>query len=431
MTAARYDVDCVSLTSYLDSYIYDWLLGNPRSNIYALHKAQIPHASNLGCYIDISSLLPALNACRTLKSPHELSLIRHAINLSSFAHRSILHHVSSLNSEAEIHGRFIDICIAHGAKCQAYAPIVASGKNAAVLHYTKNDELLKGKGSVCMDAGCEWDCYASDITRTFPISTHGWPSKETAEIYALVEEMQERCIKQLRPGVAFMDLYVLAYHIAIEGLLRLGFFREGTDIDIIMESGFSRAFFPHGLGHHLGLEVHDVSAKPITDLLTEREQNSVEYVKDDEHIHFNSKNYPALCQAIEGADSRSPTFLHTSVLEENMVLTIEPGICASLPPVPPSNRLLPSKIDFSPPTLSDLYLPNPAFSAIINKSILDRYMHVGGVRIEDDILITTDGFENLTTAPKGEKMLEVIREGAKCQHGLDCEFRASSSLRAA
>lgn len=97
-----------------------------------------------------------------------------------------------------------------------------------------------------MDAGCEWECYLSDITRTFPISEHGWGSKETAEIYALVEEMQERCIRTLKPGITYNDLYILAHQIAIDGLLRSGIFKVGTDTDVVVNMGYGRAFFPHG-----------------------------------------------------------------------------------------------------------------------------------------------------------------------------------------
>ena len=222
---------------------------------------------------------------------------------------------------------------------------MASGTNAAVLHYTRNDDLLKGKGLVCMDAGCEWECYASDVTRTFPTGEKGWATKETAEIYAIVEEMQERCIAQLKPGIAYMDLYVLAHRIATEGLLRLGIFKEGTDVDLIMENGFSRAFFPHGLGHHLGLEVHDVSGQPITGLRLEERKNPVSHIHNDNYIHSNAKDYPALCQATGDSDFWKQTLLYTSLLQEDMVLTVEPGICPSLRP----RSLFPSPSPSLPP----------------------------------------------------------------------------------
>ncbi len=253
-----------------------------------------------GPNVDIKSLHDALDACRVIKSAHEISLLRHAVKLSSFAHRTILHNLTFLKSEAEIHALFTDICISHGARHQAYPPVVASGRNAAILHYIKNDEILKGKGLVYMDAGCEWECYSSDITRTFPVGAHGWASKETAEIYALVEEMQERSIEQLKPGIAYMDLYTLAHRIAIEGLLRLGIFKAGADIDNVMKKGYSRAFFPHGLGHHIGLEVHDVSRQPTSDVRPKRGEQPVWHVHEGRRTKMCSGDFPVFSRKFVG-----------------------------------------------------------------------------------------------------------------------------------
>ena len=297
-----------------------------------MHDRQIPHVFPRAYdshRVNTYSLKIAMDASRGIKSPHDISLIRHAIKLSSFAHRSILHKITSLKSEAEIHALFTDICISHGARRQAYTPIIASGTSAAILHYTKNDQTLKGKGLVCMDAGCEWDCYSSDVTRTFPVSEDGWVSKETADIYAIVEEMQERCIEQLKPGIAYVDLYVLAHRIAVEGLLRLGIFKSGSDIDDVIRKGFSKAFFPHGLGHHIGLEVHDVSKQQLLTLEQETRKQDVSYVYDGERVKICSKDYPTLSswsgdEIFFNADS-----LGRSLLEENMVITVEPGICES------------------------------------------------------------------------------------------------------
>ncbi len=81
--------------------------------------------------------------------------------------------------------------------------------------------------------------------------------------------------------------------------------------------------------------------------------------------------------------------------------------------------------DFSAPTSDNLFLPNPTFASVIDKDVLHRYMHIEGARIEDDVLITAEGFENLRTAPKGAEMLNIIRGGVKCQHSMDYSFRAS------
>lgn len=110
---------------------------------------------------------------------------------------------------------------------------------------------------MCLDAGAEWQGYAADVTRTFPLSGH-WSSREAKQIYNLVQRMQTKCMGMLGPGARFVDAQCLAHLVAIEGLLELGILHNGSKKDIY-EAGTSVAFFPHGLGHHMGLEVHDVS----------------------------------------------------------------------------------------------------------------------------------------------------------------------------
>jgi Xaa-Pro dipeptidase len=173
----------------------------------------------------------------------------------------------------------LDVCVSHQAKQQAYDPIAASGPNAGTLHYDANNEDFGNRQLMCLDAGCEYELYASDITRTFPLS-HSWPSKEAANIYNLVERMQEACIKRLAPGVRYLDLHVLAHQIAIDGLLALGILHNGTKEEIY-KAGTSRAFFPHGLGHHIGLEVHDVGQ---ADLMSMRRGKQVHEQVRDNHI---------------------------------------------------------------------------------------------------------------------------------------------------
>lgn len=147
--------------------IEHWLLANDQKSVYVLRESQnmkglLP--DSLKPNYDTSSLLPALDVSRVIKDHDEIDLIRRAIKVSSQAHRTVMHHITSLISEAEVHGMFLDSCIAHGADWQAYPPIVASGTNASILHYTDNNESLKGRSLLCLDAGCEWKCYSSDIT---------------------------------------------------------------------------------------------------------------------------------------------------------------------------------------------------------------------------------------------------------------------------
>lgn len=174
-----------------------------------------------------------------------------------------------------------------------------------------------------MDAGCEWECYASDIIRTFPLSASGWPSKETEKICALVEEMQERRIEMLRPGVWYLDAFYVADRIAAEGLIRLDIFK--SDIDELLKSGTNKAVFPHGLGHHMGLDVHDDSAKPILSSHEERvsPRERQERLKDRDDFQWKY----------------APCTRDAALLEPGMVITVEPGIC-TLPPMKLQGMLL-------------------------------------------------------------------------------------------
>ena len=276
----------------------------------------------------------------------------------------------------------MDVCISQQAKQQAYDPIAASGPNAGTLHYDANNEDLAGRQLMCLDAGCEYELYASDITRTFPLSD-SWPSKEAENIYSLVQRMQETCIQRLEPGVRYLDLHILAHQIAIDGLLRLGILCNGTREEIY-KSGTSRAFFPHGLGHHIGLEVHDVGQ---AELMSVRRGKPV-YQQAPSLYPENFHN-----PVYDSQTCHAPTDPQSSHLEEGMVVTVEPGIY------------------FSVYALQHFYLPSPIHSKFINLEVLERYLPVGGVRIEDDILITANGYENLTTAPKGAAMLDIIRQG--------------------
>ena len=282
------------------------------------------------------------------------------------AHRAVLENICCFRSEAQVQGIFEDACISKGAK-QSYPVIAASGENAGTLHYAKNNEPLKGRQFICLDAGAEFQCYTSDVTRTFPISG-SWPSHEAENIYRIVQMMQEHCIDGLRPGVKMYDLHILAHKIAIAGLLALGILHNGTEAEIF-EAGTSKGFYPHGLGHHLGLETHDVQDVPIM-------RYSIE-----EHAGLL-----APCRADQPA------------LEEGMVITVEPGIY------------------FSRFELNRAYLSSPIHSRYINRTVLEDYWAVGGVRIEDDLLITADGYENLTQTPKGEAALEIIRKGSHSRH---------------
>ena len=110
------------------------------------------------------SLLLARNASRMIKDYEEIDLIRKATKMSPLAHRMVMHHITSIETEAEVNGLFMDVGIARGASWQAYPPIVVSETNASILHHTENNTPLHDKSLLCLDEGCEWEYHSSDIT---------------------------------------------------------------------------------------------------------------------------------------------------------------------------------------------------------------------------------------------------------------------------
>lgn len=365
----NYDVDRVLYQSSLQQEIGSWLDKRAQSSLlYTVHASELPKGLPTELPLDSSQLQQAMNAARGIKDEYEIRMIRKANEVSALAHREVLEGIQKMTNESQIEGLFLDTCISHGARNQSYQIIAGSGPNAAVLHYSRNNESLSGKPLVCLDAGAEWECYASDVTRTFPLKGE-WPSKYVADIYKLVERMQEECIKGIRRGTRFLNLHDLAHDIAIDGLLALGVLKGGSHSEI-RESGASKVFLPHGLGHHVGLEVHDVSESEIMAMHPGLDQS-----------HYGPVMNYGVC--------RSPCTVSAPLLEEGMVVTIEPGLY------------------FSPLALANAR--KQPLAKYIDFEVANKYVHIGGVRIEDDILVTANGYENLTTAPKGKEMLAIIR----------------------
>ncbi|KAL1842722.1 hypothetical protein VTJ49DRAFT_4360 [Mycothermus thermophilus] len=385
------------------------ILATPGSMIYVLNQDQVPNLDlpeEMKARIDSTCLKPAMDRARVIKTKHEIALIRRANAISSGAHKAVLNALAKCHTETDISAIYHSFCFAHGATRQAYPAIVASGTNASTLHYTNNDQPLNGRQLVVLDAGAEWNCYASDVTRTLPLTPKPGGgglafTREAAAIYAAVHRMQRECISLVRPGVAFYTLHVHACRVAVEELLRLGILCNGT-VDEILSHGTVTAFFPHGLGHHVGLEVHDVSGSQRL-LLGSSHASKPDAVPAMASLGFAAVSGArrATAQKREFLNPQQAAWLyHDAVefaqqggeggagkerqkLEKNMVVTIEPGIyfCREY-------------------ITSSSFLHHPIHSQYIGWAVLDRYWEVGGVRIEDDILVTEDGYENLTTAPK-------------------------------
>jgi Xaa-Pro dipeptidase len=292
----RYDVDEVYYSDELADYLADWQhYDRNKGSLYILHGHARSMREHPHWRVDFTSLLPAMNIARMIKDEHEIKLIRKANDISSNAHKIVLANILKFKNEAQVQGLFLDVCVSHQAKEQAYDPIAASGPNAGTLHYDTNNEDFGNRQLMCLDAGCEFELYASDITRTFPLSS-SWPSKEAADIYKLVERMQETCIKRLAPGVRYLDLHILAHQIAIDGLLALGILHNGTKEEIY-KAGTSKAFFPHGLGHHMGLEVHDVGQAELMSI--RRGKHVLDQVRDGSITSCSKLIYPSHLRCIQ------------------------------------------------------------------------------------------------------------------------------------
>ncbi|MBA1201547.1 Xaa-Pro aminopeptidase [Pseudomonas capeferrum] len=195
-----------------------------------------------------------LHDMRLYKSAAEVKVMREAAAISVRAHvRAMQASRAGLREyslEAELDYEFRK----GGAKMPAYGSIVAAGRNACILHYQQNDALLKDGDLVLIDAGCEIDCYASDITRTFPVS--GRFSPEQKAIYELVLKAQEAAFEQIAPGKHWNHAHEATVRVITEGLVELGLLKG--EVQTLIDNEAHRAFYMHRAGHWLGMDVHDV-----------------------------------------------------------------------------------------------------------------------------------------------------------------------------
>ncbi|EON66061.1 X-Pro dipeptidase [Coniosporium apollinis CBS 100218] len=344
----KYDVDAVLPSTEVNGYLAS--SETSKSTVFAIPGQVSDHITFLPFgETKFDSLKPAIEECRVRKTPYEIALIRAANTVSTAAHTAVMRAVSHATNERELEAIFLKTCIERGCRNQAYSSIVASGTSAATLHYVRNDQPLSGKLNLLLDAGAELECYASDITRTFPIN--GRFTQESREIYDIVLEMQRSCIEMLRAGVVWDDVHAHAHEIAIDGLIRLGILKGQREE--IFEARTSVAFFPHGLGHYLGMDTHDTGG----------------------HANYQDKN---------------PMFRYLRVRGEvpaGAVITVEPGIYFCRFIVEP-------------------YLEDEKHAKYIDREVLERYWEVG-----DNVLITEEGYENLTDTPKQVDEMERLIMG--------------------
>ncbi len=202
---------------------------------------------------EIRDVRKLLDEMRLIKDASELDIMRRAAAISARAHRRAMRATRPGRFEYEIEAELLHEFRAGGAQAPAYSPIVAGGANACVLHYVSNDARLDADELLLIDAGCELDGYASDITRTFPVGGRFVGAKR--EIYELVLAAQAAAIASTRAGNSWQDPHDAAVRVLVQGFVDLGLC--SGSVDGVIESGDYRRFYMHRTGHWLGMDVHD------------------------------------------------------------------------------------------------------------------------------------------------------------------------------
>ncbi len=307
-------------------------------------------------------LTAAVAALRLCKEPCEIAQIELALAASSDMYEAALGAMVPGAREQDVVAAMTGAALFHGC-AQSFTPIVTI--HGEVLHNHAYHNTLPEEGLLLVDSGAETaEGYASDITRTFPVS--GRFSTRQREIYEVVLRGQLDAIAACKPGVGFADVHGVACHSMASGLVQLGLMRG--DVDEIVSSGAHAMFFPHGLGHLLGLDVHDM--EDFGDVA-----------------------------GYEPGTSRSTQFglnflRMNRTLRPGMVFTVEPGI-------------------YFIPELIRQWRERREHSAHINYDRVGEYVGFGGIRIEDDILVTDTGCRVLGEHPIPKTVEEVVAACAR------------------
>lgn len=297
----------------------------------ALDKLRRGSRQNLAAPATLTDWRPTVHELRLFKSEEEIAVMRRAGEITALAHTRAMQACRPGMFEYQLEGEIHHEFTRHGARYPSYTTIVGGGENGCILHYTENESELRDGDLVLIDAGCEYQSYAGDITRTFPVNGKFSPAQR--EIYDIVLESLETSLKLYPPGTSMQEVTAEVVRIMVKGLVKLGILKG--EVDHLIANNAHRAFFMHGLSHWLGLDVHDVG--------------------------------------FYGPDK-------SRVLEPGMVITVEPG----------------------------LYIAPDA-------DVPAQYRGIG-IRIEDDIVITNDGNENLTASVvKSADDIEALMAAARQQ----------------
>jgi len=235
-----------------------------------------------------------LHEMRLIKSKAELDLMREAGQIAVRAHKRAMQVSKPGMHEYEVEAEFMHEFFRAGCRSPAYTSIVAGGVNACILHYTENNQQLRDGDLLLIDAGCEYEYYASDITRTFPVNGRFTPEQKA--IYELVLKAQLAAIDTVKPGNHWDDPHNTTVQVLTEGLVELGLL-SGTVEDLI-SSGAYRDFYMHRAGHWLGMDVHDVGDYKIDGKWRQLEPGMVLTVEPGLYIAHNNEKVEARWRGI-------------------------------------------------------------------------------------------------------------------------------------
>eukprot|EP00956_Cyclotella_meneghiniana_P022983 scaffold44096_cov82-Cyclotella_meneghiniana.AAC.4 len=320
---------------------------------------------------DEETLFHCIAECRVHKTPAEISLMQYTNYISSLAHVDVMRKARPGMMEYQLESLFMHHTYYYGGcRFMSYTCICACGPNAKILHYghagRPNSRLLLENDMALLDMGAEYHCYASDITCSFPVS--GSFTSDQLAVYEAVLNAQVRVIQQLKPGVSWVDMHRDAEREILKGLITCGVLIADGDVDSVIESmldvDLGAIFMPHGLGHLIGIDTHDVGGY------------------------------------LEGFPSRSSRpglkKLRTArIMEKDMVR------CYFI------NRLL------------DGALKNEKQRHFINEKRLRDFRGFGGVRLEDNVVITSDGCDNLTQSPRAPQEVSDVMAGGEWPPKID------------
>lgn len=292
---ARFTADLPKILNGRDILYYRFAVDGPldhlilnylkEQRVRRLKSAYPPHT--------IIDPTPLIGEMRLHKSPEEIELMQRAADIAAEAHILAMKKVRPGMNESQVEALIEAHMRDRGASGVAYNSIVGSGPNATILHYVENNAVLRDGDLLLIDAGAEYQVYASDITRTFPVNGRFSPAQR--EIYDVVLDVQLKCIEYTRPGNTVKGRQEYSIELLTEGMVKLGLLKGKTS-DLIKKKAYMK-YYMHGVGHYLGLDVHDAGRYFV-----------------DQHAKISRPFAPG------------------------MVLTVEPGIY-----VPPDDKTAPAK----------------------------------------------------------------------------------------